>query len=371
MFWRYFVILADVSYASLEMPGAGFEYFLVPLGLIPFILSNHTPTQLFLLTTAITFFFLRLYISEHHYTPHDTINPKVASATYAIVLFMVFVLCALFVIKFKTASSKYEGIIERQLVEIRQQKKDILDSIIYAKRIQGAMLPPPDEMHRTMSEYFVFYKPKDIVSGDFYWLETHHNKIYVAVADCTGHGVPGALLSVMCTNALARAVKELNVTMPSLILDKVNELLEEHFKVTKGEVTDGMDINLCCIDLASGLLQYSGAYNPLYKISGSALQEIKADKQPIGKFHNRKPFTNHDIKLVKGDCYYLFSDGLSDQFGGPNGKKFTYKQFQALLVSNHAKPMNEQKDVLKNTFDTWKGKLTQIDDVCVLGFRVQ
>lgn len=370
MFWRYFVVLADVTYAALEMPGAGFEYFLIPLGLIPFILSNHTTTQLSLLGTAIVFFFLRLYVSEHHYMPHDTISRSVTNATYTVVLTMVFILCAVFVIKFKSASTKYEAIIEHQLHAIQEQKRDVLDSIIYAKRIQGATLPHPEEFHRTISDHFVLYKPKDIISGDFYWLEEHKNKIFVAVADCTGHGVPGAIMSVMCTNSLTRTVKELNITTPSLILDKVNELLASQFKIKQNEITDGMDINLCCIDFDKGTLEYSGAFNPLYKISGGELQEIKADKQPIGKTDNRKPFTNHNIKLQKGDCYYLFSDGLSDQFGGPRGKKFTYKQFQEVLVKNSTQNMAQQKVVLEEVFEAWKQNKDQVDDVCVMGFRI-
>ncbi len=146
--------------------------------------------------------------------------------------------------------------------------------------------------------------------------------------------------------------------------------MEGHFSKNDEKVMDGMDITLCCIDFEKNSLQYSGAYNPLYKIRGGELIEIKADKQPIGKIENRKPFTNHHINLNAGDCYYLFSDGLSDQFGGPRGKKFTYKQLQRVLIDNHDKPMVEQEQILDKTFEDWRGELAQVDDVCILGFKV-
>jgi serine phosphatase RsbU (regulator of sigma subunit) len=370
MFWRFVVILIDVGYASIEMPGAGFEYFLIPLGLIPFILSEETVIQISLMLIALAAFFFAYYLLENGYQPNYAITHRATYWTHIVVVTMTLLLCALFVLKFKTASSKYEKVIHNQVKEINQQKQDILDSINYAKKIQRALFPPADEFHRTIKDYFVYYKPKDIVSGDFYWLEEHDNKIFVAVADCTGHGVPGAMMSVMCTNALSRAVKEMNVTMPSLILDKVDELLAEQFRVNKDSMYDGMDVCLCCLDLGKNTLDYSGAFNPLYKISEGNLLEIKADKQPIGKIERRKPFTNHSIQLVKGDCYYLFSDGFSDQFGGPRKRKFSTSQFKEVLTKNNHLSMNQQRDALKKTFEDWKGDESQIDDVCVMGFRV-
>jgi serine phosphatase RsbU (regulator of sigma subunit) len=369
MYWRFVVVLADVTWAALEMPGAGFEYFLIPLGLIPFILSDNSRTQWTLIAIALSFFFMRMLLSVG-YRSHSVLTRQQETVTYVVVLSMVFALCALFVLKFKAAGVKYEGVIRHQLHEIEEQKKDILDSITYAKRIQKALLPPSGEFQKLVKDHFIFYKPKDIVSGDFYWLEMQDNKVFVAVADCTGHGVPGAMMSMLCTNSLSRAVRELGVTTPSLILDKVEELMADQISRNNDHVRDGMDISLCCINFKNKSLEYSGAFNPLYRISGGAFHEIKADKQPIGKIDHRKPFTNHHMPLAEGDCFYLFSDGLSDQFGGPKGKKFTARQFQKLLVDHHIKPMKEQMEILSRSFDAWKGDLLQVDDVCVMGFRV-
>jgi serine phosphatase RsbU (regulator of sigma subunit) len=370
MFWRFVVILIDVGYASIEMPGAGFEYFLIPLGLIPFILSEETIVQISLMCIALTAFFFAYYLLENGYQPNYTITHRATYWTHIVVVAMTLLLCALFVLKFKTASSKYEKVIHNQVKEINQQKQSILDSIEYAKRIQRSLLPPPEEFHRAIKDYFVYFKPKDIVSGDFYWLEEHDNKIFVAVADCTGHGVPGAMMSVMCSNALTRAVKELNITTPALILDKVDELLAEQFRMNKESMYDGMDVTFCSIDFTNSNLEYAGAFNPLYKISEGNLLEIKADKQPIGKMDGRKPFTNHTVKLIKGDCYYLFSDGYGDQFGGPRKRKFSSSQFKEVLTRNNHLSMNQQRETLKKSFEDWKGVEEQVDDVCVMGFRV-
>lgn len=258
---------------------------------------------------------------------------------------------------------------QRTLVE--EKNKEILDSIQYAKRIQTAMLPPQKIVKSYLEESFILYKPKDIVSGDFYWLEVVGEKVFFAAADCTGHGVPGALVSVMCSNALTKAVKELSIHEPAKILDKVSSILEERFEKSEEEVMDGMDIALCC--LTHSELQYSGANNPLWLIRKEEEQakiiEIKADKQPIGKHEGRKPYTNHKISLRENDSIYIFSDGFVDQFGGVKGKKFKSSAFKELLLSIQEKNMQEQKQVIDQVFENWKGKLEQVDDVCVIGVR--
>jgi serine phosphatase RsbU (regulator of sigma subunit) len=206
------------------------------------------------------------------------------------------------------------------------------------------------------------------VAGDFYWVEHKENKVLFAAADCTGHGVPGALVSVVCNNGLNRSVREYGLTDPGEILDKTRELVIQEFEKSEEEVKDGMDIALGSIE--GNVLQYAGANNPLWIIRGGEVLETKADKQPIGKFELHKAFTTHTVELQKGDAIYFFSDGYVDQFGGVKGKKFKSKAFKELLLSIQDKSMEDQKLVLDEQFENWRGRLEQIDDVCVIGVKV-
>lgn len=260
-----------------------------------------------------------------------------------------------------------EAHINEQKLQLEDKNREVLDSINYAQRIQRAILPS----HRLIESYlptsFIMYLPKDIVSGDFYWIDKKNNTIFFAVADCTGHGVPGAMMSVICQNALNRVVNEFEITKPAAILDKLSVLVEESFSKSGSDVRDGMDITLCSLDSATMTLEYAGANNPVYYISNGVLTEVKATKQPIGRFESRIPFVNHQIKLKKGDAVYLFSDGIADQFGGPEGKKFKYKRLKEILLANYGKTQAEQKNALISAFSSWKGMNEQIDDVCVMG----
>ncbi|MFH2094869.1 MAG: SpoIIE family protein phosphatase, partial [Bacteroidota bacterium] len=252
------------------------------------------------------------------------------------------------------------------------KNKEILDSINYARRIQTAILPPDRVFREILKDSFILFRPKDIVAGDFYWIEQYNEHIIFTAADCTGHGVPGAMVSVVCHNALNRAVREFGIFDPGSILDKVRELVAETFEKSENEVRDGMDIALCT--LKGNMLSYSGANNPLWIIRNKtaeipSIEEIKPDKQPIGKYDSEKPFTTHSIELAKGDTFYIFSDGYADQFGGPQGKKFKYKAFKNLLLDIHNRPMSDQKSLLNNEFDNWKGSIEQVDDICVVGVK--
>jgi len=220
------------------------------------------------------------------------------------------------------------------------------------------------------NDNFVLYKPKDIVAGDFYWMLELPNQILFAVADCTGHGVPGAMVSVVCNGALNRAVKEFNLTSPAKILDKATELVIETFEKSNSNIKDGMDIALCSFSKDAKELEYAGANNSIYLVRNGELSEYKSNKQPVGKHINNKPFTNQQIKLEKNDSLYLFTDGYSDQFGGPKGKKYKYKAFKQLLIDVHQKAMKDQKAIIKKSFMDWQGNLEQIDDVCVVGIKV-
>ncbi len=257
--------------------------------------------------------------------------------------------------------------LEESKLIIEQKNESILASINYAKRIQKAILPPAKMVNAYMKNSFILYKPKDVVAGDFYWMEKIEDTLLFAAADCTGHGVPGAMVSVVCNNALNRAVREFRLLNPGYILDKAREIVLQEFERSEDEVKDGMDIALCSIQ--DSFLSYSGAHNPLWLIRNGELRELEADRQPIGNFIKPTPFKTHQLELKKKDVIYIFSDGYVDQFGGPDGKKFKKKQLKKLLTSIHSKPMEEQKELLEARFEEWRGELSQIDDVCVIGYR--
>jgi len=271
--------------------------------------------------------------------------------------------------RFRLTKKQYV-IIEQQRSVLKEKNKDITDSINYSKRLQDAILPPISFISKRLSSYFILYNPKDIVSGDFYWMESVGDNILLAVADCTGHGVPGAIVSVVCSNALNRAVKEFKIIEPGKILDKVRELVLETFEKSQDNVQDGMDISLCCINTNRKEVRWSGAHNPLWYVKQGEIHELPPDKQPIGKHDNPQPFHTHSLNLQKGDTLYLFTDGYADQFGGPKGKKFRYKHFEEMLLANAGKAMDEQKNILENSLNEWKGNLEQVDDILVMGVRI-
>jgi serine phosphatase RsbU (regulator of sigma subunit)/Tfp pilus assembly protein PilF len=250
---------------------------------------------------------------------------------------------------------------------LSEKNNEILSSISYAQRIQDAILPPADSVHSKFADSFILYLPKDIVSGDFYWYDEIGEDAWVAVADCTGHGVPGAMVSVVCHNALNRAVREFDLIEPGAILDKVRELVIEQFSKSDRDVKDGMDIALCRVN--KNKIQFAGAHNPLWIIRNGELTETKSDKQPIGIFEKSTSFTTHSIEVEVGDQFYIFSDGYADQFGGDKGKKMKAKAFKSILLSCAMDSFEVQKRRLEESFHQWKGELEQLDDVCVIGFK--
>ena len=261
--------------------------------------------------------------------------------------------------------------IEKQKEIVEEKNRDIMDSIRYAKRLQDAILPTREYISDCLREAFVFYRPKDIVSGDFYFVRKVANRIYFAVVDCTGHGVPGAFVSVVGNNGLNRALKEYDLKHPADILDKLSELVEESFRQEGySGVRDGMDVALCCLHLDTLKLEFAGANNPLYIISDEELTEIKGNKQPVGLFEDRVPFTNHEVQLMENDVIVLFSDGYADQFGGEQGKKYKYTRFKLLLKGLSGESVNSMEQMLAKEFDSWSEGHEQIDDVCVFGVRI-
>ena len=259
--------------------------------------------------------------------------------------------------------------IENQKNKIETAHQEIRSSIDYAKRIQEAILPSMEEMNRNLKDGFVIYQPKDVVAGDFYWQESVNNKVLVAAADCTGHGIPGAMVSVVCSNALTKAVLEDGITDVGKILDRTREIVIK--KLAKsGDVKDGMDISLACFDFENMKLEWAGANNPLYLLRDNEIHITKGDREPIGYTENSTPFTTHKINIKTEDQIYLFTDGYADQFGGEESKKMGHKKFREKLLQISKSQMNEQKVQLKNYFNQWQGSEEQVDDVCIIGIRI-
>ncbi len=260
-------------------------------------------------------------------------------------------------------------------IELDEINKDITASIRYAKRIQDAILPPNDFVKKYLPKTFILFKPKDIVSGDFYWLDDKKDQVLFAAVDCTGHGVPGAFMSIVGHSKLDQIVGEQGLTKPSDILNELNKNVSATLRqsnIENSEVKDGMDISLCSFNRKTNVMDYAGAYNPLWLIRKGELIEYKADKFPIGnlKAGENKKFTNHSIPLQEGDTLYIFSDGFADQFGGPNGKKLKYSVFKQLLLDNQHLSMDEQGELLHKTIEEWRGSLEQVDDILVIGTRL-
>ncbi len=283
-------------------------------------------------------------------------------------ILLVLIIAFLFVLmnRLKVTRAQKEVIREQKRV-VDVKNEEIMASINYAERIQNAILPDVELFENYFPESFILYKPKDIVAGDFYWLEKVGGKIVFAVADCTGHGVPGAMVSVVCHHALSRSVNEFKLTSPGKILDKTRDLVVEEFSKNVNELSDGMDISLCVLD--GRTLHYAGAFNPLWLVRGNNLIETKGDKRPIGKFMDNTSFTEHQIEIESGDRIYLFSDGFADQFGGPKGKKYMSKNFKKWLLDNNRAKIKDQGVDLAKEFDRWRGQIEQIDDVCVMGVQ--
>gem|GEM_PF-3590408 len=278
---------------------------------------------------------------------------------------------------------------EEQKQIIQEKNNEITQSIHYARGIQKTILPHKNTVFSVLPDSFIFYQPKDIISGDFYWVAYSGDKKYFAVADCTGHGVPGAIMSVLGTALLNEIVQSNKYKSANDILDKLRKEIIKALKQQgmSGEHRDGMDIALCCLSSKKMELEFAGANSPLYIVTGSGFRipgevntkhetqnpeliEIKGDKMPIGIHERMDAFTSNKIKLKKGDCIYLFSDGLIDQFGGPDKKKFKSSRFKELLCRIYSHSMNDQKHDIEIEYLKWKSKNEQVDDITIMGVRV-
>jgi len=263
-------------------------------------------------------------------------------------------------------------LIEKQKFELEVKNINITDSLNYAQRIQEAILPSEDYFRKFFPDSFIFFRPKDIVSGDFYWIGEKENKIFIAAADCTGHGVPGALMSMIGLEIIDKAINEENLETPSAVLSLLNKDLEKIFSREKNIGTiirNGMDIGFCVIDKTIKKVWYAGAFFPLYIIRENSLIEIKGDKLIIGMNPSGISYTDHEIELMDDDILYLFSDGYVDQFGGNENKKFMYRRFRYLLNVIHRFPVADQKTILEDNIKTWMAGNPQLDDMMVMGLK--
>jgi serine phosphatase RsbU (regulator of sigma subunit) len=320
--------------------------------------------------------------ADHHHTPLDILSGngsdeivcyKQAHRNMYFLITALIVIIAVVAIKLLLLNKKTNKKLKQQNEIIEEKNKSITDSINYAKRLQNAILPAKEAMNTILPEHFLLYQPKDIVSGDFYWVSDHDDKFMVAAIDCTGHGVPGALLSVVGYNAIAQTVNELKITKPDDVLISMNTIIKKILhQDAKSDIRDGMDMALCTFDKKTNVLEYSGANNPIYIVSDGKLNVIKASKLTVGSIQEEVHSLpkHHSIQLKKNDCFYIFSDGYADQFGGKDNKKFKTSRMQELLVSINHKLMPEQMQHIDTAFNDWKGDIEQVDDVLVIGIRV-
>jgi serine phosphatase RsbU (regulator of sigma subunit) len=300
--------------------------------------------------------------------------------------------------KFTAALDERRILLEKQSTELKEQndkiiianeelkqlnettnsiKDEIISSINYAQRMQSAILPPEAYITELLNENFILYKPKDIVSGDFYWIKQVNHYIILVSADCTGHGVPGAFMSMLGISHLNEIVQNREITQANQILNELRKQIKNSLRQSGNREgsRDGIDLALCVIDTRANVMQYSGANNPLYFISNNngktVFKEINADPMPVGvHFSSDKSFTNHEIKLEIGDTFYIFSDGYVDQIGGDKKHRFTSEKFKKLLLEIHDQPMYEQKEILEQNLNDWMGIHAQTDDIMVIGVRM-
>lgn len=380
LYVMFSAVLFILFYASIEAPGTGVEYFLIPLGLTPFIIIENKKIYTGLFIVTFTAFWASHFLQKM-YVPHHVISDFYTELTFVIVLIAVFTSCAIVIFQFKIINAEYEIIIGKQKLILENKNKDITDSINYAKRIQQAKLPIKEEIRSALPQSFVLFKPKDIVSGDFYFFRhslsplgrVGERRIFIAAADCTGHGVPGAFISIIGSERLEDAVSQSED--PSQILKLLNKgvKISLHQSDSDDSTRDGMDIALCSIDMKNYIVKYAGANRPLWVIrkGQKEIKEIKATKMAIGGLtDDEQHFDTHELQLQEGDTFYIFSDGYADTFGGKDGKKLTTKRLKEILLEMEDKTMEEQEKFLDNFIESWKAGKEQLDDILIIGVRL-
>lgn len=372
-----FIIYSLIVLSTVWFFNAGSEgpvVFVYLVGLVLFVIITEGKNRII----VISFFLLNLvllFILERMFpeliTPYesDFIKFYDVSITFLFSFILIYWVVAILVKSYR--EEKTINTLQRD--KLIFQKNQITDSILYAKNLQNAILTDQKLINKALPNHFIFYQPKDIVSGDFYWLKHINNYTIIAIADCTGHGVPGAFMSVLGISLLNEIVLRKEVTKANQALEILRHELKETLNQSESDYSsnNGMDIGLCVIDHKKNILQYSGANLPLYLIRNKKLIEYKPTRNPIGLTPIEIPFKNNEIEYTSDDVFYLFSDGFIDQFGGDNGKKFRSRRFKHLLLEIHEKPMLIQRDFIELNLKKWMGKKhDQIDDILIFGFKI-
>ncbi|MBD3638482.1 MAG: SpoIIE family protein phosphatase [Crocinitomicaceae bacterium] len=368
----YFTIMPVLIVTMFSVFAAGEagndKYYIFCSSIIPLILFRKKWIYILLFLFNFVMFFV-IEVAQQYVVPIAYIAPDQLVIYKTLNIVMIFTFTYFLLKLFKNEIFGYQKEIEQKNEIIEEKNEEVKQSIEYAKRIQEAILPPKAFQEKYLPHSFVLYQPKDIVAGDFYWIEHKGSKVFFAAADCTGHGVPGAMVSVVCHNALNQALHEYNLTDPGQILDKTRELVIQTFDRSDQKVKDGMDIGLCSFDRENNQLNFSGANNGMYLLRNGELNEVKPDKEPIGYYDSPSPFTTTRIELQQNDIVYLFTDGFADQFGGEKGKKYKYKPFKRFLQSLEEIEISEHSARIREEFERWKGDLEQVDDVCIIGVK--
>lgn len=351
------------------------HFFILIMCLIAIALfESNIALRLYITAAMISFFTLLMYMDHKPGLIQFTDEMRKAQAVISVLnLVLLFFITIIFFIFFRRENLLFQKEILTQKEIIEEKQKEILDSINYAKRIQFSLLTGNQFLEEHLPEHFILFNPKDVVSGDFYWAVPVSDGLIYITADCTGHGVPGAFMSLLNISKLSQVINENNITRPDLVLNSVRTEIIKSLSAdtSNGENKDGMDAVLCKLNRNAMTLEYAAANNPFYILRNKALILCGADKMPVGKGHDDTiPFTYHRIDLQKDDVIYTLTDGYADQFGGEKGKKFKYKQLEDLLLSIHHLPMKEQGERLHKRFLEWKGALDQVDDICIIGIRV-
>lgn len=297
------------------------------------------------------------------------LNKEKSFKIMLLIVLVIIVIFSIFIFNRFVLTNRQKKIIERQKQIVEIKNHEILDSINYAKRLQEAILPQIADIKKEL-QFDILYLPKDIIGGDFYFFEKDNEHLYIAVCDCTGHGIPGALMSVVCHQALRKSIKEFSLNAPDLILAKTRQIIIESLNASNQNIQDGMDCSLLVINKLSRQMKWAGAYNPLWMLHNKTFTEITADKQPVALYENAKDFSKHNLELESGTLLYLFTDGFADQFGGEKGKKYKQKQLKEFLSSISEFTLEKQMTLLHQNFNDWKGSLDQVDDVTIAVIKV-
>jgi serine phosphatase RsbU (regulator of sigma subunit) len=391
VFARYFIIIISVLMVMLMtyMVGGGSnsEFVLLVMVASPLLLFKNK-THIFLLVAFIAISFLFLKTTSTMIEPIVFVTDEVKKQVQPVMMIMAMLLLFFQVYYFSELNQKFEQTLRKNKQEIEERHFEIQQSIQYAQKIQSALLPNEDIFKTSLPDSFILFKPKDIVSGDFYWISDKEDNIFYATADCTGHGVPGGFMSMLGTALLNEIIDERKIEDCGQVLTLMREKIIQALKQAgDSESKDGMDMVLIKFNKQTLEMEYAAANNSFYLVSNKQLAvgnencklktencqllEMPCDKMPVGVYHSEvKPFQTFKYQLQKGDIIYTYTDGYADQFGGEKGKKYTYKRLREKLVAISEKPLAEQKVSLESEFENWKGEQEQVDDVCVIGVKI-